>query len=251
MQAPGSCSWYAVRDLIAPYSKHFLGFAGKSLEFKPLQSLVNYEIDRDSLGLILRRFVGSTLQPRSNNERMIQPIVHQTLDCAAVKAEKISGHPFTVVSEPSIYLNRDDWVGDEAVIESVLCQHQRMKILMEIKGRGTFPFDVSSRKGLLLLIDPFSQLMYETALALLCNLWKEEITVGLATAQKWYLFRVMDASENEAANIQLRILESSYCDFNSPERKDLIKGPYDEANAMTIDALAALTHSLCQRLCGE
>lgn len=253
-QAPGSCVWRDVCQLFDPETHpnaHTFNQFEKTLKFKRLplnpRALEDREIDDCHFRQVFYQFREPLVQPRWNDEKVVQPLIHSALTTAAILAEQKSGRNFSVVSEPSINAFTEDRLADEAVLECV-SNEDLMKILVEVKGRATFPLELDA-KGLLLFESAFSQLMQQTAMALLSKYWMNEVIVALATSEMWYFFTVVDRTEDTNADIQFSIVESLFHRINAPfKRVDALHDAFDARNEKTIDTLTVLLHFLCNRL---
>lgn len=201
----------------------FSDFASK-LAVEPLhQQLCEPEIlSGDLLKSIKMNWAASDWQHRNDDERKVQPVIHEILTCAAEAAETIASRnrSYLVVSEPSVVTGKqsDKQLSDESVVEIgssgvAVAEEGVMRILVEIKGTGVFPyfFHRSDRCDAV-----FSQIIQEAALSLKSGLWRKELLCGIASRGKWFTFKVLDQTTDGI--MQLRIVESTSAEFNDPRQ---------------------------------
>ena len=207
MQASGSCDWNDVRQYFDPPSHKFYPFA-RRVRFEsliPEQLEIAAIADDSLLKLALKSFEGPALELRTNNERVLQPAVHNTLLTAADLASERCQRLFVAISEPSVYDEWPDRLGDETVYESV-SDDMDMRILVEVKGSVTLP----KHSATVAPMEPmFCQLMQQTAMALVARKWRGKILTGLTTLDAWYLFKVVDVSKSGFADVKLEIRQST------------------------------------------
>lgn len=221
------------------------------MEFERLQDLEpigDIAIHEASLIASVNEFVPQ-LRSRNNNERMILPVIHQTLRCAANSAEKHTKRVFYVLAEPSMYENEEDQLADEAIIESVRHDHL-IKILVEVKGMGTFPY---SMKPLHVFERNFCQLIQQTAMALISGKWKDRVLGALATDDMWYLFSIVDASDDALSQVYLDVNHCMYHTMATPQlaRKEVGEDRLDLKNWQQIDEYRHLILFLASYLCTD
>ena len=138
--------------------------------------------------------------PRYYDERMIQPVIHSTLLCAAGSARENTecDHDFNATTDSQLPLFMSFQItASESVVDG-----KAYRILVEIKGTGTFPYNLACTDGL----DPlFCQVMQLAALALINQKWHAELLYAAVTADKWYLFNIEDISEHTQSEVKLHI----------------------------------------------
>ena len=75
-----------------------------------------------------------------------------------------------------------------------------MKILVEVKGRYSFPRDFLRISK---FEQAFSQLTQEAALARTSEYWHTELLIALAKLDMWYLFQITDSSDDECVRFTI------------------------------------------------
>ena len=169
------------------------------------------EFSQDILRMVQRFWKASELEPRHDNERQLQPVIHLMLDCAAQAAQNASPDKlYYVCSEPAIMKGREDRLSDEALVE-VISEGDRMRVLLEVKGTNVFPtnFHQSGEKA-------FSQLIQQVALSLESKLWKEDIMCGVVIRNTWYLFKIKEKTVGD--KIVLDVVESAFSRLQEPSK---------------------------------
>ena len=128
-----------------------------------------------------------------------------------------------------------------------------MKILVEVKGKKSFPYSLQPLESQSRFDRAFSQLIQEAALALLCRYWREELLIGLATLYRWYLFKIIDTSTSEDKDVKIMITISNswYHDIIPPQVQILLPGPdrYSLNNIRNLDNLVQVISFLTEYLC--
>ena len=169
------------------------------------------EFSQESLKTVEQFWKASELQPRHNNERQLQPVIHMMLECAAQAAQDTSQDKlYCVCLEPAIMKGREDQLSDEALVK-VISEGDLMRILLEVKGTNVFPtnFHQSGKKA-------FSQLIQQIALSLKLKLWKEDIMCGVVTRNTWYLFKIKEKTVGD--KIVLDVVESAFSRLQDPSK---------------------------------
>ena len=83
--------------------------------------------------------------------------------------------------------------------------------LVELKGLKSFPYN-SDNLGR--FDHAFSQLIHQTALSLISYKWHTELLIALATMDHWYIFRIIDASDDRC--VKFTIYNSWSCGVTIP-----------------------------------
>lgn len=213
-QAPRECKWVDVQQLLHHGHKvKFLDFA-KGLQFSQVPYVANkvQTFDSGVCTLIQRDWRAALFRPRDDDEALVRPIIHNLLQCVALRAESNStpAREFLVLSEPAVDAYTKDRVSDEAVAE-VVADGGLFRILVEVKGSRVLLKDTPMR----IPRQPFCQLIQEVALALKSGMWKGELLGAVATHNIWQLFIIKDVSEY-AGRIQLYIAHCYYAVVQDP-----------------------------------
>lgn len=79
-----------------------------------------------------------------------------------------------------------------------------IRILVEVKGTSSFPYHSWKPKKAQAVM---CQLIHQTALALVSDMWQDEILIASATADMWYFMRVCDLSANATSPVRLSVEE--------------------------------------------
>lgn len=161
-------------------------------------------LDESTLLASVFDFEEPIMHQRREGERLIQPAIHSTLKCAALSAETFTECIFTTSPEPIVYGTVEKLVADEAVYECApvsqtvagisVSHNGTMRVLVEVKGKSSFPYHF---RTLSRFNHGFSQLIQESALALIQGLWKKELLIALATLDSWLIFQIIDKSDDE------------------------------------------------------
>lgn len=165
-------------------------------------------IDEATLLTSVLEFKGPYKKMHGEAERMLQPVIHSTLLCAAQSAQDHTGRQFFVTTEPVVFQDSTKLFANEVVYEGMntdgmgigVSTDDVMKILVEVKGRKSFPrsfehFDKFDQS--------FSQLIQEAALALVSGKWHSELLIAVATIDWWYMFRIVDESDDKCTKFDV------------------------------------------------
>ena len=238
-QAPGLCNWADVQHLFGGSELSFSAFAKKLLCIPLYLPEAHAMVDLSGeLGKALEmNWLASKWQARKDNERVVQPVIHNILTCATHEAEmKLQGRRYIVVTDPSVVKDSEDRLSDESVVETtegIIAEDGLMRILVVIKGTEVFPYSFprSARSCAV-----FCQVIQGAALALQSGLWRRELLCAIATRDKWFTFRILDKTTD--GQMQLHIEESTSIVLSDPESR-------------MVSIIKECVHFLAQYLCKD
>ena len=93
----------------------------------------------------------------------------------------------------------------------------------------------------------FPQLLQQVALGLISYKWHTELLTALATLDMWYLFRIIDHSDNKCVKFDVR--ESWSHEVDAPYFTPNVDGkPFTLSNVQGMDHLIQLVHFLARFL---
>lgn len=210
------------------------------------QVAVSEVVDKSALCSIVRDYKGALLgYDIEDNERMIQPAIHSILQYAATVVQRNTGRVFTVQSEPVIMDSYKFLRSGEAVLESIKSASQTIRVLVEVKGTGTFPYGFTPGKDFQSLM---CQLLQQVALALVAGKWNDEILAAAATADMWYLMQITDDSKYMNSPVKLSIRDILYHSVNIPKFGKDAEGNEDMDAVEDSESLLQLLHYLVSQV---
>ena len=160
--------------------------------------------------------------------------------CAAISASTLTGKTFIALTELSVYVNLADRISDETILECL--KHQKaIKVLVEVRGTGKFPYDFTPPGY---FEDILCQVLQQTALALISNKWCNEILVAVATLDMWYILKIYDNSGPGLSDVKLGVNRCYYHSLEAPENPLT-----DLATVKNIDTHLLLIRFLTKYLC--
>ena len=135
LQAPRGLRWDDVKNLLDGGSNYSFPDYAERFLCTPLSQCEGTlrEFSQESLKTVEQFWKASELQPRHNNERQLQPVIHMMLECAAQAAQDTSQDKlYCVCSEPAIMKGREDQLSDEALVK-VISEGDLMRFYWKLK----------------------------------------------------------------------------------------------------------------------
>ena len=121
---------------------------------------------------------------RHNDERVLIPFIHLVLFAAA---KSMPGRKYDVIATPLVVSGSDDTTSHMAMFETVMImQGNVLRVLLEVKGTGTYPYGLEGERAKRCL----AQLFQQVALSHASGLWENSLLCGLVTSMEWNFFQV-------------------------------------------------------------
>ena len=111
-------------------------------------------INKNILLVAMNEFRTCLYLKTNNDERQMQPAIHNNLNCVALSLGELLGKmDYLVAREPSIAIEQN-CLADESIFECVRTDLQ-ISMVFEIKGTNTYPYALHRAE------DPISQVLQE------------------------------------------------------------------------------------------
>ena len=217
IQAPGACDWSDVCQFIHPSCSTYDGFLScgilPHLTSVPFQCLTRIMPPCDLARLVSTWQAPAMLKGmvQDDDERAIQPFIHNVLETAATLAQRESHctRYFSVLYEPALYRGTSKRrVSDEEVCENkrrkfceVVDAKGALRILIEVEGTKKYPSRLVN--GELMM----SQLLQQVALARVSGFWQGFLLAGVVTRSEWNLFVLLDCTSGDRNDLRLKVIK--------------------------------------------